>query len=186
MVYSYIIIIIIRKDRQCKAGRERLTPYQSEDPQPHNTNSCCNSLFYETLKATKMYFGLLCTEWIRISETPRIVSDKSKYFSESKVLVLDTRSNMTSKYGTNFFSLLFTIITHKEMYVNTTNYMITYVSTLIYKWEKTVKLMQIDRLLSASKAYSAETRSHKSGRYTLLKFHIPSLYRSPLRFLLGK
>ena len=35
MVYSYIIIIIIiRKDRQCKAGRERLTPYQSEDPNP--------------------------------------------------------------------------------------------------------------------------------------------------------
>ena len=29
-----IIIIIIRKGRQCKAGRERLTPYQSEDPNP--------------------------------------------------------------------------------------------------------------------------------------------------------
>ena len=28
------IIIIIRKGRQCKAGRERLTPYQSEDPNP--------------------------------------------------------------------------------------------------------------------------------------------------------
>ena len=27
-----IFIIIIQKDRQCKAGRERLTPYQSEDP----------------------------------------------------------------------------------------------------------------------------------------------------------
>ena len=27
-----IIIIIIKKDRQCKAGR--LTPYQSEDPSP--------------------------------------------------------------------------------------------------------------------------------------------------------
>ena len=26
------IIIIIKKDWQCKAGRERLTPYQSEDP----------------------------------------------------------------------------------------------------------------------------------------------------------
>ena len=30
----YSIIIIIRKGRQCKAGRERLTPYQSEDPNP--------------------------------------------------------------------------------------------------------------------------------------------------------
>ena len=29
-----VIIIIIRKGRQCKAGRERLTPYQSEDPNP--------------------------------------------------------------------------------------------------------------------------------------------------------
>ena len=25
-------IIIIKKEWQCKAGRERLTPYQSEDP----------------------------------------------------------------------------------------------------------------------------------------------------------
>ena len=32
--YFHIIIIIIRKGRQCKAGRERLTPYQSEDPNP--------------------------------------------------------------------------------------------------------------------------------------------------------
>ena len=29
-----IFLIIIRKGRQCKAGRERLTPYQSEDPNP--------------------------------------------------------------------------------------------------------------------------------------------------------
>ena len=29
-----IIISIIRKGRQCKAERERLTPYQSEDPNP--------------------------------------------------------------------------------------------------------------------------------------------------------
>ena len=27
-----IIIIIIKRGWQCKAGRERLTPYQSEDP----------------------------------------------------------------------------------------------------------------------------------------------------------
>ena len=27
----FIIIIIIKKDWQCKAGRGRLTPYQSED-----------------------------------------------------------------------------------------------------------------------------------------------------------
>ena len=35
-ILSFIIIIIniIRKGRQCKAGRERLTPYQSEDPNP--------------------------------------------------------------------------------------------------------------------------------------------------------
>ena len=30
----HIIIIIIKKDWQCKAGRGRLTPYQSEDPSP--------------------------------------------------------------------------------------------------------------------------------------------------------
>ena len=29
-----IIIIIIKKDWQCKAGRRRLPPYQSEDPSP--------------------------------------------------------------------------------------------------------------------------------------------------------
>ena len=30
----HIIIIIIKKDWQCKAGRGRLPPYQSEDPSP--------------------------------------------------------------------------------------------------------------------------------------------------------
>ena len=29
-----IIIIIIKKGLQCKGGRERYTPYQSEDPSP--------------------------------------------------------------------------------------------------------------------------------------------------------
>ena len=32
--YIYYIIIIIKKDWQCTAGRGRLTPYQSEDPSP--------------------------------------------------------------------------------------------------------------------------------------------------------
>ena len=32
--YIIIIIIIIKKDWQCKAGRVRLKPYQSEDPSP--------------------------------------------------------------------------------------------------------------------------------------------------------
>ena len=30
----FIIIIIIKRGWQCKAGGERLTPYQSEDPNP--------------------------------------------------------------------------------------------------------------------------------------------------------
>ena len=29
-----VIIIIIKRGWQCKAGRDRLTPYQSEDPNP--------------------------------------------------------------------------------------------------------------------------------------------------------
>ena len=33
-IQDWVIIIIIRKGRQCKAERERLTPYQSEDPNP--------------------------------------------------------------------------------------------------------------------------------------------------------
>ena len=33
--------------------------------------------------------------------------------------------------------------------------------------------MQVDRLLSAFKISPAETRSNMSGRYTLLKSHIP-------------
>ena len=32
IVHFIIIIIIIKKCWQCKAGRERLTPYQFEDP----------------------------------------------------------------------------------------------------------------------------------------------------------
>ena len=28
----YYIVIIIKKGRQCKAGRQRFTPYQNEDP----------------------------------------------------------------------------------------------------------------------------------------------------------
>ena len=32
IIFHYIIII--KKGSQCKAGRERLTPYQSEDPNP--------------------------------------------------------------------------------------------------------------------------------------------------------
>ena len=31
---NYYFIIIVKKDWQCKAGRGRLTPYQSEDPSP--------------------------------------------------------------------------------------------------------------------------------------------------------
>ena len=34
LVMSIPGIIIIKKDWQCKAGRGRLTPYQSEDPSP--------------------------------------------------------------------------------------------------------------------------------------------------------
>ena len=34
IVYGFIMIIIIRKGQQCKAGKDRLTPYQSEDPNP--------------------------------------------------------------------------------------------------------------------------------------------------------
>ena len=34
IIIIIIIIIIIKRGWQCKAGRERLTPYQSEDPNP--------------------------------------------------------------------------------------------------------------------------------------------------------
>ena len=34
LIQVIIIIIIIKKDWQCKAGRGRLPPYQSEDPSP--------------------------------------------------------------------------------------------------------------------------------------------------------
>ena len=34
LVDIIIIIIIIKRDWQCKAERGRLTPYQSEDPSP--------------------------------------------------------------------------------------------------------------------------------------------------------
>ena len=38
---------------------------------------------------------------------------------------------------------------------------------------RTVKLMQVDRFLSAFTTSPAETRSINSGRYTLLESHIP-------------
>ena len=34
LLCDYIIIIIITRGWQCKAGRERLTPYQPKDPNP--------------------------------------------------------------------------------------------------------------------------------------------------------
>ena len=34
LIHVAIIIIIIKKDQQCKAGRGRLTPYKSEEPSP--------------------------------------------------------------------------------------------------------------------------------------------------------
>ena len=34
LFFHIIIIIIIKRGWHCKAGRERLTPYQSEDPNP--------------------------------------------------------------------------------------------------------------------------------------------------------
>ena len=51
--------------------------------------------------------------------------------------------------------------------------------------EKTVKLMQVDRLLFASKTSPAETRSSNSGRYTLLKSHLSWKERLVLKFVLG-
>ena len=65
-------------------------------------------------------------------------------FGESNVLVLDKKSNMTSKYDTTFL-LLYAI-----------------------RNEKTVKLMPIDGMPAASKTHLAETRSNNSGRYTLI------------------
>ena len=75
----------------------------------------------------------------------------SKYreFGELIVLVLDTRSNTASTYGTNVFII-----------IPITN-------------EKSVKLMQIDRLLWTFTTSPADTRSNNSGRYTLLNSHIP-------------
>ena len=67
------------------------------------------------------------------------------------MFVLDTGSNMTSKYGTGKLSLLLYAITNA----------------------KTVKLMQNNRMQAASKTFPAETHSNNSGRYTLLKSHIP-------------
>ena len=74
---------------------------------------------------------------------------KCMKFRESKVLVWDTKSKIHPNKPPTFL-LLYAI----------TN-------------EKTGKLMQVDRLLSASKTSPAETCSYNSRRYTLLKSHIP-------------
>ena len=31
---TQLLLLLLKKDWQCKAGRERLTPYQFEDPNP--------------------------------------------------------------------------------------------------------------------------------------------------------
>ena len=33
-LHSVLLLLLLKKGWQCKAGRERLTPYQSEDPNP--------------------------------------------------------------------------------------------------------------------------------------------------------
>ena len=80
----------------------------------------------------------------------RINTNISKYreFKESKVLVLATKNNITSHMAQTFFII----------------YAITN--------EKTVNLMQNDKLLWAITTSSVETGSNKSGRYTLLKSYI--------------
>ena len=76
-----IIIIIIKKDRQCKAGRGRLTPYQSEDPSP-------------TLPT---YRGK--------EEKGKIVEDKKRREQLGQQIgigpALETRQSHTIKYGVN-------------------------------------------------------------------------------------
>ena len=78
-MYKFIIIII-KKDWQCKAGRGRLTPYQSEDPSP-------------TLPT---YRGK--------EEKAKIVEDKKRQqLCQQKGIgpALDTRQSNTIKYGVN-------------------------------------------------------------------------------------
>ena len=76
-----LIIIIIKKNWQCKAGRGRLTPYQYEDPSP-------------TLPT---YRGK--------EEKGKIVEDKKgeKQLGQQKdiVLALETRQSRTIEYGVN-------------------------------------------------------------------------------------
>ena len=78
---STIIIIIIIKDWQCKAGRGRLTPYQSEDPSP-------------TLPT---YRGK--------EEKGKIVEDKKRreQLGQQNGIgpALETRQSYTIKYGVN-------------------------------------------------------------------------------------
>ena len=96
------------------------------------------------------------TERIRISKTPKIVSDKSKYF----YIYIWNSENQRYYFGTQKVTL------HSN---KPTTFLLLYAITN----EKSVKLMQIDRLLSASKTSPAETRSNNSGWYTFLKSHIP-------------
>ena len=78
--HDHIIIIII-KDWRCKAGRGRLTPYQSEDPSP-------------TLPT---YRGK--------EEKAKIVEDKKRreQLGQQKGIgpALETRQSLTIEYGVN-------------------------------------------------------------------------------------
>ena len=72
-----LLIIIIKKDWQCKAGRGRLTPYQSEDPS-------------STLPT---YRGK--------EEKGKIVEKKGEQLGQQKGIgpALETRQYHTIKYG---------------------------------------------------------------------------------------
>ena len=117
---------------------------------------CRNSSFFMNFRiAEKDLFCLWNTVRILISETPKIVSDKSKYFF--KIMNLE---NQRCWFGTQKVKL------HPN---KPPTFLLLYAITN----EKTVKLMQLDRLLFASRIFLAETRSNNSGRYTFLKSHIP-------------
>ena len=116
----------------------------------------CDTVFETSTTQENELFGLWNTEGIFISEIPKceshINSNISKYrkFWESKVLVLDTGSNMTSKYGTN----IIIIIRH-------------------YKWENCET--DTDRGDQGRLLYfPAQTRSNDTCNLT--QSHIPWLY----------
>ena len=111
---------------------------------------CSNIYFMKLLKRKKRILALWNAEWVSLFVKQLKFYGMNPNISKCWLFVLlDTRSNMTSKYSTNYLLL-----------------------RQSYKWEDCRNICWWIGWYPPSRLNNAETSSNNSGRYTLLKSHI--------------